>query len=593
MNRKLTFIITAILLSAAILLASCNADGFIGSESGTSSGTVNTGIYSGTLATALDSENLYPDTFDAADFSDWQSYDFGTEYVFDLDNMTWTSASDPASDGVAAVTLKTKSIKIENTHDGALNIRFTGSSSAFKITVNGTYEECAYPVRITLDGVSLTSDDRALNFKDTAVSYLVLEGENLLETNINSADKNVLKSDSTLIIDGDGSLAVTANSKNGITSDGYIAILGGDVTVTVASSTSYLDEDDDDEDGVTDEYIDGKGTCIKPMLGFYMADGTLSLYGENSSKGYESKGIKVDGFEEGIDESLAAGNGWIVIDGGCITVETQGKAISSGWKASEDDCPADSANNPVPDVYINGGEITITTYATPRDDTASVEGVSPEGIEAKNNLYITGGTLVLNTTDDCLNASNAIYISGGLIYARATANDAVDAGAEEDEGYICISGGVLLAMGAGQPETGIDCNSNSRFQYTGGIVIAMGGGQNNTPAASGTSAYTAAASNLKAGTTYALVQDGEVMLALTVPSTYSYGGSALLGSGELETGSAVLISGATVSASSSLNGAVYYGTVSVSGGTQTSLTVSSSSEKSGMGGLGIQPWQRF
>ena len=65
--------------------------------------------------------------------------------------------------------------------------------------------------------------------------------------------------------------------------------------------------------------------------------------------------------------------GWIVIDGGTITIKTQGKAISAGWKSSEDDKPASSANYPVPNVYINGGTFDITTYATPRDDTKTLE----------------------------------------------------------------------------------------------------------------------------------------------------------------------------------------------------------------------------
>ncbi len=558
-KKRLSFLTTLIVLIA--MLVSCNAD-----ATSSSSGTANTSTYKEAVSVTSDSENLYPSTYNEDDYTSWATYDFGTEYVFNVNTKTWEGTS-PEEAGVATVTLKSASLKVVNTSSSAINIRLTGSNSSFKVTVEGNSQA----VKVTLDNVSLTSSDRALNIKSSSVSYVVLEGENSLETLINSEDKNVLKSASDLIFDGDGSLSVTANSKNGIVSDSVICILNGDITVTVAEITCYTDED-------TSEIVADKGTGIKALLGFVMLDGDLTIYGNNSTKGYESKGIKVDGFEADTlaDESLAAKMGWIVIDGGNITIRTQGKAISAGWKESEDDKPASSANYPVPDVYINGGNIDIVTYATPRDDTATLEGVSPEGIEAKNNLYITGGTLVLNTTDDCLNASESIYISGGLIYAYASQNDAIDAGAEENQGALTISGGVVVAFGAGAPEGGLDCNSNARFKYTGGLIVALGG-SNNVPQASGTTAYTANTSSASAGTTYALVQDGEVVLAFKVPSGYKSGSSVLLGSEKLSQGTATLISGATVQADSVFNGTVYYGNVTVSGGTSTSVTVSNTS----------------
>ncbi|MBO4717680.1 MAG: carbohydrate-binding domain-containing protein [Spirochaetales bacterium] len=569
-----------ILILSILLLASCSMDLFANGRSETSSATESstsstyssTTTYSSNITTVLDAENLYPATYNEKDYTVWQTYDFGTEYMFDVSSKTWVG--DAPSEDVATVTVKAKNLKVKNLTDNPISIRLTGTNETFKVTIEGNGQA----VKVTLDNLNLVSTDRCLNIKDSAVSYIVLEGESSLETLIDSEDKNVLKSAANLILDGTGSLSVTANSKNGIVSDHVVCILNGDITVTVAETTRYTDGDTTVED---------KGTAIKPLLGFVMLDGNLTIYGNNSTKGYESKGIKVDGFEADTldDESEAAGMGWIVIDGGTITIKTQGKAISAGWKSSEDDKPASSANYPVPNVYINGGTFDITTYATPRDDTKTLEGVSPEGIEAKNNLYITGGNLVINTTDDCLNASNSIYISGGLIYAYASQNDAIDAGAEENQGAFCISGGIVVAMGAGAPEGGLDCNSNARFQYTGGIIIGMGG-SNNVPQASGTTAYIAGTSGASAGTTYALVQNGEVILAFKVPSGYRYASSVILGSAELVQGSASLVSGATVTAENTFNGMVYYGNVSVKGGNATDVTVSNT-QSGGMGGFGF------
>ena len=112
------------------------------------------------------------------------------------------------------------------------------------------------------------------------------------------------------------------------------------------------------------------------------------------------------------------------------------------------------------------------------------------------------------------------------------------------------------------------------------------GGSNNVPQASGTTAFVASTSSVSAGTTYALVQNGEVILAFKVPAGYRYGSSVILGSAELVQGSSSLVSGATVTAESTFNGMVYYGNVSVKGGNATDVTVSNT-QSGGMGGFGF------
>ena len=576
-----------------IFLVSCTMDIFaLGSSESTSgtSGTSTGGTYSGTATYSnevmeqLDGENLYPDTYKEEDYTSWQTYDFGTEYVYNVETKTWVGDS-PVEAGVLTDKTKSKnadtSINLVNNTDGPISIRLTGTNGTFKVVIDGNGQA----VKLTLDNLNLTSADRAINIKNSSVSYVVLEGESSLETLINSEDKNVLKSAADLIIDGTGSLSVKANSKNGIACDSVICFLGGSTTVTVADKTSYS-YTDDDKNTVTEET---KGTAIKAYLGFVMLDGNLTIYGNNATKYYEAKGIKVDGYTtedaEDLGEEVSAGMGWIVIDGGTITMTTQGKAISAGYDG-DDGVPTDKANLPVPNVYINGGDITITTLHAPREDSRNADdGVSPEGIEAKNNLYVTGGTIVINSTDDCLNAANSVYISGGLIYAYASQNDAIDAGAEESQGAFYISGGIVIAMGKSAPEGGFDCNSNARFQYTGGIIIGMGG-SNNVPQASGTTAYIASASSVSSGKTYALVQDGKVILAFKVPTGYNYGSSVILGSAALAQGSANLVSGATVTASETFNDTVYYGNVSVSGGTASTVTVANQGGMGGPGGMG-------
>lgn len=513
--------------------------------------------YSGTI-TIDEGEALYPEAYVTYNADD---YDFGTTYTYNVSTMAWEGTA-PAS-SVITVESDSSTVTMTNKSGNPISITLTGTNKDLNVVINGK----GSPVKLTLSDLTLNSSIRALQVKKSDC-YLYLEGTNSLSADAGSSENNVLKVAGNLVINGTGSLSVTANTKNGIVSDAVICIQSGDIIVTVTNKTT------------------DKGTAIKPMLGFVMLDGSLTIYGNNSTRGLESKGIKVDGYEADSDlEGLSGGMGYVVIDGGTINIQTQGKAISAGWDSDDDDIPASKSDYPSPDVYINGGDITITTYATPRDDTSTVDGVSPEGIEAKNNMYITGGNFVLKTTDDCLNAGNSLSISGGLIYAWSTNNDAIDAGGEENEGCFYISGGALIAMGSSMPETGLDCNSNARFVYTGGILIAMGGAQNNSPSGTGTSAYTVTTSGASAGKSYALVQNGEVVLAFKVPSGYRYGNSVLLGTEDLELGDATLVSGATVTASESYNDAINYGTVKVSGGTESSVTVSQSSSN-GMGGFG-------
>ena len=158
-----------------------------------------------------------------------------------------------------------------------------------------------------------------------------------------------------------------------------------------------------------------------------MNGGTITLTGENSTEGSENKGIKVDGDES----SDGAGKGYILINDGILTSTTSGKGISAGWDIDDDATTTDTSDDPYPDVFINGGAITITTTATPREDSSSTadDGVSPEGIEGKRNVTITGGTIVLSTTDDAINVSStsgSLLISGGTIFAESSNNDAID-----------------------------------------------------------------------------------------------------------------------------------------------------------------------
>ena len=213
-------------------------------------------------------------------------------------------------------------------------------------------------------------------------------------------------------------------------------------------------------------------------------------------------------------------------------------------------------------------------------------------------MTITGGTLNIVTTDDCVNAGGAISISGGSVYARSGSNDAIDS-----NGTISISGGTIVALTATTPECAFDCDNNN-FAITGGTLIGIGTTNYSTPTAAscGQSVVVVGGNYLgSAGTTFALVDsNGAAAFAFTIPSAvYSSLGSnyvAIISSPKIAAGTSyALYSGVTATGGYNFNG-LYTSLPTVSGGSAslTGIATSTSSwvytnASSGAGQGGQQP----
>lgn len=99
---------------------------------------------------------------------------------------------------------------------------------------------------------------------------------------------------------------------------------------------------------------------------------------------------------------------------------------------------------------------------------------SVEGIESPN-LYINGGEIQLTSSDDGLNATYGIdgefndgsilNINGGWVHLNAPSGDGIDS-----NGNLTINGGTVLVHGPpNQPEVGIDVNGT--FKTNGGLLV--------------------------------------------------------------------------------------------------------------------------
>lgn len=165
------------------------------------------------------------------------------------------------------------------------------------------------------------------------------------------------------------------------------------------------------------------------------------------------------------------------------------------------------------DVIINGGIITISAVndGINAKDNLTINGgtieilSSVEGMESKGDMIINGGNITIASSDDGINAATDLAINDGNIYAKSTKADAIDS-----NGAINIKGGIVIAIGAGQPEGGIDCDRNI-LSITGGILVAAGG-TNSSPSQTASTQHSVLLSGVAANTILHLEgTDGDVL----------------------------------------------------------------------------------
>ena len=257
--------------------------------------------------------------------------------------------------------------------DGNLELTYKGEtpiSIAISGTLNGTLivksENSDYT--LVLNNANITGNTLpAIQLKSTtqATLYLADGSVNTIADSSANSKKGAITTSGDVIIDGNGTLNLSVYKKHGLKLDGGLTINNGNVNI------------------VGDE--NAEGNMISADLFFVMNGGNLDINAKGNVHATESKGIKVNGIE-----GTGTGLGYVEINDGNINIVSVGKAITAGWKLEEDAETEQTDDDPIPNVYINGGNISILTTGTPYE-YSDEESLSPEGIEAKDNLYINGG----------------------------------------------------------------------------------------------------------------------------------------------------------------------------------------------------------
>lgn len=287
-------------------------------------------------------------------------------------------------------------------------------------------------VRIILDGAVITSSEPGALYVDSAGEVQIwLVGDNALaDGGIVTTDADgdegpnaALYSEADLTIAGDGSLTVTGNVVDGITSKDDLVVAGGRIVVRAV-----------------DDGIRGKDNLVIEAGTIDVDAGGDALTSDNE-----------DASDDGNDD---VGN--IVVAGGILTLTAATDGIDG-----------------VGDVSIDGGVLTIVAAddAVHADATLTVSGgsidvrQSYEGLEGKI-VEISGGEISIVSTDDGINVAGGNDASGRRGPGGGQSGDAF---ADTGDQYGEITGGSIVIYADGD---GIDVNGS--LSMTGGNIVVNG-----------------------------------------------------------------------------------------------------------------------
>ncbi len=479
-------------------------------------------------------------------------------------------------------------------------------------------------VKLVLNNVSISSSSSPAIYSEKSQKTIIIlpngtinslsDGSNYVseissnETEDSSSPNAAIFCQDDLTITGGGSLNISGNAHNGITSKDILRIVNGNINVKAQNN------------GITGRdnlaIIGGKITVD------VMGDGIRSTYIEtdNSSKGHifiENSDITITSLQDGIqsakDLTITSGTFNITAGGGFDGVHKTSNDFPKGFESTSDSI-SKKAIKAGSLITINNGKITTNSYedsihcngniqinggnfelsagddAVHADDTLTITNgninivSSYEGLEA-NNINISGGTIDLVSFDDGINAAGGndssgfggghpqdnfinnqstaqFNISDGTIYINSE-SDGIDSNAE-----INISGGTIIINGTTSGGNSIIDHDGS-CEITGGILVGSGTSDMlEMPEETSTQNTVAIIFNSPQNSgmlCYISDSTGNIISAVTPPKNFD---CIILSSPLLKTGETYSVYIGGTASGDSANG--YYSKASVNGGTKYS-----------------------
>lgn len=472
-----------------------------------------------------------------------------------VENQTWSETINIVWDGTnVSVTGNADGVTV-TTKNGYVTINSESKHIEYAVSGNGTgqlniYSD--YKFKLSLNGLTLScSDGPAINNQCKKTCYAVLGSNNILSDGSTYATstedrKAAFFSEGQVCISGSGSLNITGNYKHALASDDYIRICEGTGEITLTAKVS-----------------DG----LHSNDGIIINDGTLTIQAVEEGIQCDTSAILISGGAINVTSTTDKGilaYGDIEVKGGNIHITSKAKCIKSKSNLIVSDgvvvaiCTGEATNSGGPGGGGPGGGHGGSSTST---------GTTPEAIEAKGTISISGGQVYAQSADDAINSGSTMTISGGYVCAYSTSNDGIDANSD-----LTISGGVVYAIGAGGAEKSVDAMERCTLTISGGTLVCIGDLENG--AVLKQDCYSA--SSWSKNTWYALTVDNQTF-AFKTPAS---GGTKLVVSGASKPS---LKSGVTPSGTIIFNGMAYY-PATASGG--SNINLSSYSANSGWGGGG-------
>ncbi|KPU44287.1 hypothetical protein OXPF_24550 [Oxobacter pfennigii] len=312
---------------------------------------------------------------------------------------------------------------------GIYEITGTLKEGSLTVEVDKTKDEGT--VFLILNNINISNSASApIYIKEAKKAVLILENEtsnNVYQGSESTADENgepsaAIFSKANLTITGSGTISVTSDYNDGITSKDDLKITDG--TIKINSKAD--------------------GIVGKDILAIEKADVTI-IAGKDGMRSTndtdENKGNVI--IKEGVYTITANNDGiqaysTLQIDGGIFNITTgggyTGKVINENTEWSG----------------RIGRELQQTQDTTPNEDSDSMK-----GLKATGGMIINNGTFTLSNSDDSIHSGGNIIINGGTIAASTD-----DDGIHSDAG-ITINGGIIDIKNSYESIEGVDITVNS------------------------------------------------------------------------------------------------------------------------------------
>ncbi|GAB6152775.1 carbohydrate-binding domain-containing protein [Desulfosporosinus burensis] len=389
-------------------------------------------------------------------------------------------------------------------------------------------------VFLVLNGATITSQTSAPIYIKGAKKTVILL-ENGTENSVTGGSDTLVNADgepsaaifskSDLTLTGSGTLTVTANNNDGITSKDDLKITDGTLIVNTKAD-GMVGKDmvsvkngsitiSAGKDGIrsTNETDEGKGNviiqngkftitaandAIQAMKQVQIEDGNFAL---NSGGGYPGKSISSG------NNNLGGRPGQNATTTTTTPTSTEDEESKKGLKAGQS-------------ILINGGNINVSSYedAVHSNNDVAINGGTltlqsgDDGVHADNNVHIDNGEITIKNSYEALEGTN-ITVNGGKISATST-DDGININSKE--GVLTITGGEVALNANGD---GLD--SNGSVNMTGGTVYVDGPTANNNGALDYDGGFTISGGTLVASGSSGMAQAPSTNSQLSILMTYT------------------------------------------------------------------------